>query len=202
MWEGAVIMMTLEHLTMAINQRAESRYQVQVADAFELPDVDHPSTVLRLKRQRSTNAGWRTVLLIQLPSTALQAAYQWSADVRDVLPEPETSDLYMFMLIGDTSDNEAARIETDDRFCRKVVARQSEEPLDFLDRTFLASLDPPGNVETLSDPLVSALKAMVKSHPWTGRHMSAWKAELLSTANGGDVVQILSDSVISSENQQ
>lgn len=195
-------MMTLEDLTTAINQRAENRYQVQVADATELPDVDHPSTILRLKRQRSAHAGSRTILLIELPTSSLQAAYQWSADVRDVLPEPETSDLYMFMLIRDVSDNEAARIETDDRFCRKVVARQFEEALDFLDRTFLAALNPAGNAETLSDPLVSAFKAMVISHPWTGRHMSAWKAKLLSTANGGDVVQVLSDSVISSENQQ
>ena len=195
-------MMTLEDLTTAISQRAENRYQVQAAEAIELPDVDHPSTILRLKRQRNTNAGWRTVLLIEVPSSSLQAAYQWSADIRDVLPEPETSDLYMFMLIGDISDNEAARIETDDRFCRKVVARQLEDALDFLDRTFLAALDPPGNVETLSDPLISAFKAMVKSHPWTGRHMAVWKTELLSTSNGGDVVQILSDSVISSENQQ
>jgi len=195
-------MMTLEDLTAAISQRAENRYQVQVAEAFELPEADYPSIILRLKRQRNTNAGWRTVLLIELPSSSLQVAYQWSADVRDVLPEPETSDLYMFMLIGDISDNEAARIETDDRFCRKVVPRQSEVALNFLDRTFLAALDPPGNVETLSDPLVSAFKAMVKTHPWTGRHMVAWKAELLSTANGGDVVQIMSDSVISSESPQ
>ena len=195
-------MMTLEDLMTAINQRAEGRYDVQVADAIELSEVNYPSVILRLKRCGSANAGWRTILLIRLPSDSLQAAHRWSADIRDILPEPETSDLYMFMLIGDISNNEAARIETDDRFCRKVVARQSEDTLDFLDRTFLAALDPPGSLETLSDPLASAFKKMAESHPWTGQHMLAWKAELLSPNNGGDVVQLMRGSMTASENQQ
>lgn len=195
-------MMTLQQLAAAISQRAEGRYEVQPADAMDLPEVEHTSEILRLKRSRIDKAGWRTVLLIELPSSAVQAAHQWAADVRDVLPEPETSDLYMFLVISAVTNDEAARIETDDRFCRKVVARQSEAVMDFLDRTFLAALDPPGDVETLSDPLISALNSLSAAHPWTDPHITAWKAELLSNTSGADVVRVLSDSLGSSEGQQ
>lgn len=195
-------MMTLQQLTSAISQRAERRYEVHLADAMELPEVEHTSKILRFKRARIDKAGWRTVLLIELPSSAVQSAHQWAADVRDVLPEPETSDLYMFLLISDVTNDEAARIETDDRFCRKIVARKSEAMMDFLDRTFLAALDPPGDVETLSDPLVSALNSLSAAHPWTDPHITTWKAELLSNTNGADFVRVLSDSLRSSEDQQ
>lgn len=195
-------MMKLQQLTAAISQRAEGRYEVHLADAVDLPEVEHSSEILRLKRSRIDKAGWRTVLLIELPSSAVQAAHHWAADVRDVLPEPETSDLYMFLVISDVTNDEATRIETDERFCRKIVARQSEAVMDFLDRTFLAALDPPGDVETLSDPLISALNSLSAAHPWTGPHITALKAELLSNTSGADVVRVLSDSLGSSEDQQ
>lgn len=195
-------MMTLQQLAAAISQRAEGRYEVHLADSMELPEVEHTSEILRLKRARIDKAGWRTVLLIELPSHAVQAAHQWAADVRDVLPEPETSDLYMFLVINGASNDEAVRIETDDRFCRKVVARQLEKPMDFLDRTFLAALDPPGDVETLSDPLLAALKALSTAKPWTDDHIDFWKTELLSTTNGADVVRSLRESMAGSEDHQ
>jgi hypothetical protein len=195
-------MMTLQQLTAAISLRAEGRYEVQLADAMEFPEVDHASQILRLKRARIDKAGWRTVLLIELPSHAVQAAHQWAANVRDVLPEPETSDLYMFIILGDTTHDEATRIETDDRFCRKVVARQQETPIEFLDRTFLAALDPPGEVETLSDPLVAALQALSSAQSWTKDHIDFWKTELLLTTNGADVARSLRESMAGSEDQQ
>ncbi|WP_110689419.1 ABC-three component system middle component 1 [Salinicola endophyticus] len=195
-------MMTLQQLAAAISQRAEGRYEVHVANAMDLPGVEQTSEILRLKRSCIDKAGWRTVLLIELQSSAVQEAHQWAADVRDVLPEPETSDLYMFLLISDVTNDAAMRIETDDRFCRKIVARQSEDVMDFLDRTFLAALDPPGNVETLSDPLVSALKSLSDDLPWTVPYISAWKTELLSNTSGADVVRALSDSLRSREDQR
>lgn len=195
-------MMTLQQLAGAISQRAEGRYEVELADATELPEVDHTSQVLRLKRARIANAGWRTVLLIELPSHAVQAAHQWAASIRDVLPEPETSDLYMFLVLQDVTHDEATRIETDDRFCRKVVARQEETPAELLDRTFLAALDPPGDVETLSDPLAAALKALSSTQSWTSAHIDFWKTELLSTTNGADIARSLRESMADSEDAQ
>jgi len=195
-------MMTLQQLAAVIHQRAEGRYEVQLADEMELPEVDHDSLILRLKRARIEKAGWRTVLLIELPSHSAQAAHQWAASVRDVLPEPETSDLFMFMILREASHDEAIRIETDDRFCRKVVARQQETPMEFLDRTFLAALEPPGDVETLSDPLVAALQALSSAQSWTADHIDFWKSELLSTASGADVARSLRASMTGGEDEQ
>lgn len=190
-------MLTLQEVASAIVQRVEGRYDVCPRDVTELmlPEVDYESDVIRLKRSHNEKAGWRTVLLIELPLTALQAANQWAADVRDVLPEPETADLYMFLMISGIAKDDAARIETDDRFCRKVVVRESEAAGDFLNRTFLAVLDPAGDVETLSDPLVSALNTLSNEHPWSAPHIAAWKAELLTNQNGADVVRVLTDSL-------
>ncbi|WP_321865830.1 ABC-three component system middle component 1 [Paraburkholderia tropica] len=196
-------MLTLQELTGAIIQRVEGRYDVCPTDVTELmlPEVEYNSHVVRLKRSHIELAGWRTVLLIELPLTALQAANQWAADVRDVLPEPETADLYMFLMISDISKDDAARIETDDRFCRKVVVRKSEAAGDFLNRTFLAALDPAGDVETLNDPLVSALNALSAARPWSAPHIAAWRAQLLTNKNGADVVRVLTDSLSDSEVQ-
>lgn len=196
-------MLTLQEVASAIIQRVEGRYDVCPRDVTELmlPEVDYESDVIRLKRSHIEKAGWRTILLIELPLTALQAANQWAADVRDVLPEPENADLYMFLMIRGIAKDDAARIETDDRFCRKVVVREFEAAGDFLNRTFLAALDPAGDVETLSDPLVSALNALTKAHPWSAPHIAAWKAELLTNQNGADVVRVLTDSLSDDEVQ-
>ncbi|UXU90346.1 ABC-three component system middle component 1 [Burkholderia sp. S-53] len=196
-------MLTLQELTGAIIQRVEGRYDVCPRDVTELmlPEVECDSHVVRLKRSHMERAGWRTVLLMELPLTALQAANQWAADVRDVLPEPETADLYMFLMISGIAKDAAARIETDDRFCRKVVVRESEAVGDFLNRTFLAALDPAGHDETLSDPLVSALNTLSNAHPWSAPHIAAWKAQLLTNPNGADVVRVLTDSLSESEVQ-
>lgn len=196
-------MLILQEVASAIIQRVEGRYDVCPCDVTELmlPEVDYQADVIRLKRSHIEKAGWRTILLIELPLTALQAANQWAADVRDVLPEPETADLYMFLMISGIAKDDAARIETDDRFCRKVVVRESEAAGDFLNRTFLAALDPAGDVETLSDPLVSALNALTKAHPWSAPHLAAWKEELLTNRNGADVVRVLIDSLSEDEVQ-
>ncbi|HDS1738275.1 hypothetical protein NPS49_05830 [Pseudomonas putida] len=195
-------MMKLQQLIAAVGQRVEGRYEIQLADDMGLPEVEYPSQILRLKRARLANAGWRTVLLIELPSPAVQAAHQWAANIRDVLPEPETSDLYMFLVLQDTTHDEATRIETDDRFCRKVVVRQQETPMEFLDRTFLAALDPPGDVEKLSDPLAAAFQALSSAQTWTRDHIDFWKMELLSSTNGADVARSLRASMAGSEDQQ
>lgn len=196
-------MLTLQELTSAIIQRVEGRYDVCPRDVTELilPEVKYGSHVLRLKRSHIERAGWRTVLLIELPLSALQAANQWAADVRDVLPEPETADLYMFLMISGIARDDAARIETDDRFCRKVVVRESEAAGDFLNRTFLAALDPAGDVETLSDPLVSALNTLSNEYPWSAPYIAAWRTQLLTNQNGADVVRVLIGSLSESEVQ-
>ncbi|WP_319784189.1 ABC-three component system middle component 1 [Oceanisphaera sp. IT1-181] len=196
-------MLTLHQVANGIIRRAEGRYDVLSAETVGLllPEAEHASCFFRLKRSGIKEAGWRTILLIELPISSVQAAFHWAADVRDVLPEPETADLYMFLMISNITDNQATRIETDDRFCRKMVVRESEEVMDFLDRTFLAALDPPGDIETFNDPLLSALAELSAAHPWVSPHIIDWKNQLLSTNTGADVVQTLKASLSYSEEQ-
>jgi hypothetical protein len=63
----------------------------------------------------------------------------------------------MFMLIEGIASEDAARLETDDRFCRKVVVREGEDTDSFLDRSFLATLSPSGSSDSISDPLLASL---------------------------------------------
>lgn len=195
-------MMTLQQLATAISLRSKGRYELQPKDKIELPETDHSSLILRLKRAHIEQAGWRTILLIELPSRSVQAAHQWAASIRDALPEPETSDLFMFLILQEATPDEAIRIETDDRFCRKIVARPQETPMELLDRTFLAALEPPGNIETLSDPLVAALDALSSAHSWTKEHINLWKTELLSSMGGADIARSLRTSMTASKDQQ
>src|SRR5688572_15559966 len=79
--------------------------------------------VMRLRRRESVSNGWRTLLLCSLfEASQVQHALRWAAAVRDTLPEPETADLYLIMLIEDLDDNQRLRIEADEKFCRRFVA--------------------------------------------------------------------------------
>lgn len=188
-------MLTLQNVADAIIQRAAGRYDVNSQDgiAQDFPTIEQDSCIFRLKRANMDKAGWRTILLVDLPFSGLQIANRWAADVREVLPDSEAADLYLFLLLNDITNDRAARIETDDRFCRKLVVRESESAAGFLDRSFLASLDPAGNPEALSDPLTSALNTLSAAHPWASQNITALRSELLSGKNGADVVRELSE---------
>lgn len=118
-----------------------------------------------------------------------------AADIREELPEPETADLYMIMMIEGVADEVAGRIETDDRFCRKFVLRSHETANELLDRTFLGSISTETTSSTLSDPLQASLDALGKEHSWTQDHLEAWRDILLSGKTGADLGQSLASVV-------
>ncbi|MGP4956313.1 ABC-three component system middle component 1 [Pseudomonas helleri] len=189
--------MLIDTMIAAINARAQGRFVVTSDRGDLLPSIIDTSKtgVCRLRRVGSSS-GWRTILIATLDFTseAVQTAVHWAASVRDQLPEPETADLYMFLMIDGIPSEEAARIETDDRFCRKVVLRADEQANDLLDRTFLAALTPDGQSGTIGDPLQTALTSLATKHPWTGTHLLAWQEILLSGKTGSELAQAL-DSV-------
>lgn len=186
--------MLIDTMIAAINARAQGRFVVTSDRGDLLPSSIDPSKagVCRLQRVGSSS-GWRTILVATLDFTseAVQSAVRWAASVRDQLPEPETADLYMFLMIDDIPSEEAARIETDDRFCRKVVLRSDEQANDLLDRTFLAALTPDGQTGNIGDPLHTALASLAAKHPWTGNHLLAWRELLLSGKTGSELAQAL-----------
>lgn len=188
-------MPTIQELITAVTQRAEGRYEIHLPDADERisPSINFAVATIRLKRLNRVHAGWRTVLVTAFPvdQAKIQSAFRWAADVRDTLAEPQTADLYMFMLIEGIESEDAARFETDDRFCREILLREGEDIDSFLDRSFLASLTPARVGSDISDPLLASLNAVSRAHPWAEPHIEDWRKLLLSEKTGDEVVQSL-----------
>ncbi|MFE0587798.1 ABC-three component system middle component 1 [Pantoea vagans] len=188
-------MLTIQKLMTSITQRAEGRYEVHLPDLYEMmpPKKDISINAIQLKRINRESAGWRTVLLTAIHDDPdnIQNAFRWAADVRDSLAEPQTADLYMFMLIDGIQSEDAARLETDDRFCRKLVLRGYEDIDSFLDRSFLASLTPSTTDKDISDPLITSLNSLSQVHSWVEPHLGEWREILLSEKTGDEVVKSL-----------
>lgn len=189
--------MSIEATISAIEARAFGRFTVSAGDKnLLLAPSDFPrvtgASVRRLRRS-DTAGGWRTILIakVEFTSEAIQDLYRWAADVRAQLHEPETADLYLFMLVTDIPDEEASRIETDDRFCRKIVLRRAETIGDLLDRTFLATVAQDASTGTIGDPLQAALVGVADEHPWLQAHLSLWREVLLSGLTGDDLALAL-----------
>lgn len=199
-------MLTIPEMVAAISKRAEGRYEVFSSDTFELasPSSEIDSTTVQLKRVNQEGAGWRTVLIAAFPfdSAKILGAFRWAADVRDMLAEPQTADLYMFMLIEGIASEDAARLETDDRFCRKIVVREQEDVGSFLDRSFLATLSPSGSSGNISDPLLASLGSLGLVHSWVVPHLETWRELLLSGKSGGDIAEALKVAAFGEEDSQ
>ena len=199
-------MLTILEITEAISKRAEGRYEVSLSETFEfaLPPNEIDSATVQLKRINREGAGWRTVLIAAFPFdlAKIQGAFRWAADVRDLLAEPQTADLYMFMLIDGLTSEDAARLEADDRFCRKIVAREQEDVDSFLDRSFLAALSPVGSSDTISDPLLASLGSLGQAHSWVVPHLDTWRELLLSGKTGVDIAEDLKVTAFGEEDSQ
>lgn len=188
-------MLTIPEMVAAISKRAEGRYEVSLSNMFEMASlpIEIDSAQVQLKRFNQQGAGWRTVLIAAFPFdlAKIQGAFRWAADVRDMLAEPQTADLYLFMLIESIASEDAARLETDDRFCRKIVVREQEDVGSFLDRSFLATLSPAGSSNSIGDPLLASLDSLGLTHSWVVPHLDTWRELLLSGQSGADIAKAL-----------
>ncbi|WP_433851549.1 ABC-three component system middle component 1 [Stenotrophomonas nitritireducens] len=201
--------MNIDSFVLAISNRAQGRFAFNEAEVSLDSIVDTPGNirlsqrVCRLRRE-GMESGWRTILIAELDfvDDGVQAAYAWAADVREHMAEPETADLYLFLLIRGIPDEEAARIETDDSFCRKFVWRTKESAVDMLDRTFLARPLNDDSSGDFSDPLQTALGAVATDHPWTRAHLSVWRDLLVSGKAGAELAQALSSTLSTNRERQ
>lgn len=174
---------------LLLKDRASPRFEIEVGgdrvdELIGLAAKGLDADVLRLRRPGAP--GCRTLLVAcgaDAPEETARAALRWAADVRDALPEPEPADLYLFL---DTplQHDIGARIEADDRFCRRFVVRAKEPPEDLLDRTFLATMTESNPSEAPSDPLSDAFKALPEVP-------ASWRAALLGETRGGELAEDL-----------
>ncbi len=140
--------MNVSDMLEAIGARATERFELEEegresarARLHRLcPDDVCDHGVVRLRRTGAARGGWRTMLVASLPNAdQLGKALRWTADVREELPDPEASDLYLLIVGPGLDELDPETIESDEHFCRKLVQRTSEEtPNAMLDRTFLA----------------------------------------------------------------
>lgn len=179
----------------AIDERLGERFERDEGHQFAsdilalCPHALGQPRVLRLRRTCRDSAGWRTLLFAILTGDdSYRDALRWASDVRQMLPDPDSSDLYLFLFLSEPVVNrfDAETIEANEHFCRKMVARNDESVDDFLDRTFLARaafLAP--ITASLGDPLSAALFDVVQQQRLHEHTAQCWRSVLASGATGG-----------------
>lgn len=158
----------------------------------------HEYSVIRARRPAKTSKYCRTLLVASLGSKSqLEAALRWTAEVRDGLIEPETSDLYLFLLIPDILPHEIIQLEANEQFCRKYVIREVFNVQQALRRTFLAKDFEYKSSENLSDPVLVAFRETQTAHDWLSEdYQNTWLKAFLSTDATSEIItQLLSDPV-------
>ncbi|MDP2308688.1 MAG: hypothetical protein Q8P18_21890 [Pseudomonadota bacterium] len=143
------------------------------------------AAVVRLRRAAAS--GHRTVLVVSCDNGGIGNALRWAASVRDALPEPEPADLYL-ILDAPCAVEVGARLEADDRFCRRFVIREKESPEELLERTFLRGTRVDASANAPHEPLAAALASV----PGIGLSLAAsWRVALLGGATGTDLFELL-----------
>lgn len=185
-------MMKTQEIEAQIRIRARNRFSVS-ADEF-LASLAEPSladvSAFKLRRAAKFDGSGRTVLLAVIDKVEdWKTVSRWTAQVRDMVPEPETSDLYLILLGEGFSSHNCSRIEADEQFCRKYVTNSLDEICSLLDRTFLAPLSVSGTGDGIVDPVTAAFQSTQARHAWlTDTVQKHWLRTFLSEKPGKDLV--------------
>lgn len=188
--------MTFDQFTAQINDNIESRFLTEDGNdlkskmAHLAAENIHNRQVLRFRRQsvvETTDKHWKTLLIAGLESDSdLRDTLQWAALCKELLLDPETADLYLFIMwTGDNkvSIEECLRIEASEDFCRKFVLRPDESNESFIERTFIAKFNIPTQVDLGQDPLISAFSGLEERFTWFTDDVKALWREAFSSGN-------------------
>lgn len=191
--------MKTREMEAQIRDRARGRFDVFIDNSLTnlaeqpLNDV----TALKVRRTIRPLSSGRTILLAAIDKIEdWKIVVRWTAQVRDILPEPETSDLYLILLAQGFSAHNRSRIEADEQFCRKYVTSSLNEMPQLLDRTFLASLSASDIGTEIVDPVTAAFIATQNNHAWlTNPLQEQWLKTFLSEKPGKDLIPGIIDNV-------
>ncbi len=184
--------MKTQEIEAQVRTRAQNRFAVSV-DEF-LASLAEPSladvSALKLRREEVPDSRGRTVLIAVIDKAEdWRTVSRWTAQVRDMVPEPETSDLYLILLAEGFSSHNCSRIEADEQFCRKYVTSSLDEISSLLDRTFLAPLSVSSIGGGIVDPVTAAFQSTQSKHAWlTTTVQERWLKTFLSEKTGKDLV--------------
>lgn len=197
--------MKTEELILSITESITDRFYIEDATDFsnmllDLTENKHLQKsimrIQRIKKQSETQlVTWKTMLIIELKSNEeLKNALEWTASVKDALLDPETADLYLFIIFknDDIKLDQSLRIEATEQFCRKYVQRPNKSANELIERTFLSRLkDTKQGVKSI-DPLNNALALTEKNNKWfTKEEQQDWKKLLLSNNTGYELIELL-----------
>lgn len=171
--------MTFEQFTPFINEHIESRFSTENQNDIKSEMMSLASEnigdkqVLRFCRllpSKPLEIHWKTLLIVGISSEKnLKDVLQWAALCKELLLDPETADLYLFVVwSGENklSIEECLRIEASEDFCRKFVLRPNETNESFIERTFITKVDIPTPVDLGQDPLISAFSGLEEQFAW------------------------------------
>jgi hypothetical protein len=196
--------MTFEQFITHINSIVENRFSIENQSDIktEMLELFSENTgdkqVLRFCRHSSQDVGsqyCKTLLAVGITSDDLRNVLQWAALCKELLLDPETADVYLFIMWrGDNipSVEECLRIEANEDFCRKFVLRPNETKESFIERTFLKKVDAPEPLDLGQDPLISAFSGLEEQFTWFGEaEKIKWKEAFKSGALGSDLFNTL-----------
>lgn len=180
-------------------RKAAPRYQVfrdqeSSTSRWPTPSGTWEKSVLILNRMPAIGAGKTLLLANSMPAAHVEEILNWCAYAKGNLPDPESADLYLFLIYDDPIPplDSCLKIESDDLYCRKYLLRPNEQLDDLLNRSFLSE---PGEVaigEHRSDPLKKALLETATNYPWfDSAEIDRWREVLLFENNGYELANLL-----------
>lgn len=199
--------MKINDLTTALHNYLQSRYIIDESSNTlktlkSIAPTELDSAML-LRIQRSSyskidSVYWKTLLIVGINrNEQLKHAITWTASVKDLLLNPESADLYLFLCWDEEiqpSLDECLRVEATEEFCRKYVARPGEDCESLINRTFIITIDNPSYNISGYDPLVTALSNVEKEYPWLNHdEQQKWRDVFNSGKTGTELIKELFD---------
>lgn len=196
--------MTFEQFANHIKDNIQARFHIESPNVLQTEMLDLTpqgitnKQVLRFCRPLSSNVPnqfGKTLLVTGIDPDQIRDVLQWAALCKEVLLDPETSDVYLFIMWSgknNLSIEECLRIEANEDFCRKFVLRPSEAIESFIERTFLKKIDASKPLDLGQDPLISAFSGLEQQFSWLDEAEKArWRAAFNSGATGFELFNIL-----------
>lgn len=191
--------MSYEKLIESINLATKDRFNIDLSSAERIltlcPQELTIKNVFRLERIAEPKIKTRKTILVVGIEDDKQTidVLRWAAITKEILVDPESSDLYLFICFNQPVPLEVCmRIESTEQFCRKYVIHPNETIEHFLERTFLAKPNSASGGSLSPDPLIKSFIAVQAEHDWFKTdEQTKWKEILLGGWTGSELIEEL-----------
>jgi len=192
--------MKIEYLLSEIAKIINDRFIIdnsQLSNRLidEAPSELSIKQVIRIKHNNCPDlTTFKTILVVSIENEKeLVYPLKWIATVKEMLLDPESADLYLFVFQnGNISLESCLRIESTEQFCRKYILYPEESFEHFLGRTFFTKLAVSAEDILDSDPLLKAFSAVQKDHKWfASNEQKRWAEIFLSGKTSAELIEDL-----------